>query len=109
MQGLHEMMVPFMLLSEPRLPESDISNLFYAFISKFNPQTFLDEDFNSLQCSFKLYRLLLLYHDPELCLLLDNNDMGPELYSAPWFITLWAHGMLVTLDPMQRPRLMLIF
>ena len=75
-----------MLLNEPsRLPEVDISNLFYAFILKFLPHTFNDEDFNSLQCGFKLYRLLLLYHDPAIGKLLDKADLGLSLFFSLFF------------------------
>jgi hypothetical protein len=98
-QGLHEILVPFMMLTEEegRLKESEVSNLFYAFILKFLPHIYNDEDFNSLQCSFKIYRLLLQYHDPDLCNALDRGNMGPELYATPWLMTLWAHGLPLSL------------
>lgn len=33
---------------------------------------------------YHLLRILLLYHDPELCNLLDSLKLGPELYSEIW-------------------------
>lgn len=54
---------------------------------------FVDKEFRSLQCSFQLYKLLMLYHDPELCHYLDQHDMTPELYVTPWFMTLFARSL----------------
>ncbi|XP_050538055.1 TBC1 domain family member 23 isoform X4 [Daktulosphaira vitifoliae] len=39
---------------------------------------------------YHLLRILLLYHDPELCNLLDSLKLGPELYSEIWVQTLFA-------------------
>ncbi len=33
---------------------------------------------------FHLFRLLLLYHDPELCSYLDTKKLAPEIYLQPW-------------------------
>lgn len=85
---------------------------------RFLPNTFTDNDFGALQCVFALFRFMLLYHDPELCNFLDQNDMGPEvclscypplcccwpshllrdarslqLYASSWFITLYANRL----------------
>lgn len=35
---------------------------------------------------YHLLRILLLYHDPELCNLLDSLKLGPEHYSESWVI-----------------------
>ena len=37
-----------------------------------------------------LLRLLLLYHDPELCSFLDSKKVSPDLYAGQWFKTLFA-------------------
>lgn len=93
-QGMNEVLAPFLLLeSDPPLPESAVFQLFYAMIDKFLPHVFADREFKSLQCSFQLYRLLLLYHDPELSHYLDQHDMIPELYVTPWFMTLFARNL----------------
>ena len=68
-----------------------MSSLYSAFIARLLPNTFIDDDFGSLQCLFLLFRQLLLYHDPQLCLHLDAHDMGPELYCSSWFITLYSN------------------
>jgi len=33
---------------------------------------------------FHLFRLLLLYHDPELCGFLDTKRVSPDLYAYNW-------------------------
>ena len=33
---------------------------------------------------FHIFRLLLLYHDPQLCSLLDSQRIKPYLYCAGW-------------------------
>lgn len=33
---------------------------------------------------FHLFRLLLLYHDPELCAFLDTKKCSPDLYAQKW-------------------------
>lgn len=39
---------------------------------------------------FHLFRLLLLYHDPELCSILDTKKITPDQYSMSWFQSLFA-------------------
>ncbi|CAI5739039.1 unnamed protein product [Peronospora destructor] len=100
-QGMNEVLAPFLLLTEQRegcedhvpLAEGVVFQCFYALIDRFLPHVFIDKEFRSLQCSFQLYRLLMLYHDPELCHYLDQHDMTPELYVMPWFMTLFARSL----------------
>ncbi|CAI5722677.1 unnamed protein product [Hyaloperonospora brassicae] len=100
-QGMNEVLAPFLLLTEQRKDDNDrvplaegvVFQCFYALIDHFLPQVFVDKEFKSLQCSFQLYRLLMLYHDPELCHYLDQHDMTPELYVTPWFMTLFARSL----------------
>ena len=91
-QGLNEVMAPFVLLYEDSLDAGAIFNTFYAFIGKFLPHAYCDGEFISLQCVLRLFRLLLRFHDPELCAHMDRHDMLPELYATPWFLTLFAHS-----------------
>ena len=44
----------------------------------------------SLGAGPHLLRLLLLYHDPELCSFLDSKKVSPDLYAGQWFKTLFA-------------------
>ncbi|XP_036327709.1 TBC1 domain family member 23 [Rhagoletis pomonella] len=39
---------------------------------------------------FHVFRLLILYHDPELCTMLDTKKITPDLYSIQWFQCLFA-------------------
>lgn len=100
-QGMNEVLAPFLLLTEQRdgctetspLADGVVYQCFYALIDRFLPHVFVDKEFRSLQCSLQLFRLLMLYHDPELCHYLDQHDMTPELYVTPWFITLFARSL----------------
>ena len=55
------------------------------------PTLFLDDDFICLQSCFCLLRLLLKYHDPEICYVLSNAGVTPELYATSWFFTFFAN------------------
>ena len=70
-----------------------IFELYYAFVNKVLPNIYVDENFKSLQHSFKVFRLLLLYHDPQVCMVLDQNDIVPELYATPWFVTCFSRDL----------------
>lgn len=39
---------------------------------------------------FHVFRLLVLYHDPELCSMLDTKKITPDQYSMLWFQSLFA-------------------
>lgn len=45
--------------------------------------------------TFHLFRLLVLYHDPELCSFLDTKQISPDLYALTWvrqtFINIGLH------------------
>eukprot|EP00903_Cladosiphon_okamuranus_P017566 g16180.t1 len=93
-QGMHEVLAPFVALSDPELPTSDISLCYSAFMKRFLPYAFnKDEEFLSLQICFRLFRLLLLYHHPRLCRFLDQYQLQPELYATPWFMTLFSNSL----------------
>ncbi|CAM9232514.1 unnamed protein product, partial [Laminaria digitata] len=93
-QGMHEVLAPFVALSDPELSTSDISLCYGAFIKRFLPYAFnKDEEFLSLQICFRLFRLLLLYHHPRLCRFLDQYQLQPELYATPWFLTLFSNSL----------------
>jgi len=55
------------------------------------PTLFLDDDFVCLQSCFCFLRLLLKYHDPQICQVLSNAMVTPELYATSWFFTLFAN------------------
>lgn len=70
-----------------------IFELYYAFVNKILPNIYIDEEFKSLQHSFKVFHLLFIYHDPQLCMILDQNDIVPELYATPWFVTCFSRTL----------------
>lgn len=39
---------------------------------------------------YHLFRLLLLYHDPELCTFFDTRKITPDLYAHAWVRSLYA-------------------
>lgn len=49
---------------------------------------------SQLACS--TFRLLLQYHEPELCSFLDSHKVGPEHFAKRWLDTLFAGGPLST-------------
>ena len=32
----------------------------------------------------------MLFHDPELCIVLDKSQMTPQVYATPWLVTLFG-------------------
>jgi len=80
--GWLEIVQPLLSL---RMPRSDIYNTFYAVINKYIPK----------ECCkggrpFHLFRLLLQYHEPELCSFLDTKRIMPDAYALSWFCSLFA-------------------
>lgn len=101
-QGLNFVLAPFMKLQHSNnmnenrhsvLGDGQMFEMFYAFIERLMPNVFADDEFRSLQFSLKVFRLLLLYHDPQLGAALDQNDVIPELYATPWFLTLFSRTL----------------
>lgn len=101
-QGLNFVLAPFMKIQkmndtegsgEKKLGDGHMFELFYAFVERLMPNMFTDNEFRSLQYSLKVFRLLLMYHDPQLGAILDQNDVIPELYATPWFLTLFSRTL----------------
>ncbi|XP_030747336.1 TBC1 domain family member 23 [Sitophilus oryzae] len=80
--GWIEMLLPILTL---KVPKSTIYNLFEAIHDTFIPQS-SSKDGNA----FHILRLLLLYHDPELCSFLDTRKITPSSYCLKWFHSLFA-------------------
>lgn len=68
-----------------KLVRSDLYNVFHAII-----EDFVARDHPDPQSQFHLFRLLLLYHDPELCRFLDTKKVSPDTFASKWFSTLFA-------------------
>ncbi|CAL7945261.1 unnamed protein product [Xylocopa violacea] len=76
--GWIELLGPLIAL---KLPRSATYNLFEAIIEFYIPR---GETYSSV------LRLLLLYHEPELCSFLDTKRVSPDQYTKGWVTTLFA-------------------
>lgn len=64
---------------------SDLYNYFSAICHRFLPSSsVLNGEI------FSVFRLLLQYHDPELCSFLDTHRITPESYSFNWFTSIFS-------------------
>ncbi|XP_036971406.1 TBC1 domain family member 23 isoform X1 [Acanthopagrus latus] len=72
-----------------QLPRSDLYNCFYAFMNKYIPRECVPKG-----RPFHLYRLLLQYHEPELCSFLDTKKITPDSYAINWMGSLFSSHCL---------------
>ncbi|XP_076871203.1 TBC1 domain family member 23 isoform X2 [Brachyhypopomus gauderio] len=72
-----------------RLPCCDLYNCFYAIMNKYIPR-----DCALSGRPFHLYRLLLQYHEPELCSFLDTKKITPDSYAMSWLGSLFSSHCL---------------
>ncbi|XP_056132234.1 TBC1 domain family member 23 isoform X2 [Lampris incognitus] len=72
-----------------QLPRSDLYNCFYAIMNKYIPRDCVPNG-----RPFHLYRLLLQYHEPELCSFLDTKKITPDSYAINWLGSLFASHCL---------------
>ena len=75
-------------LLELGFDRGDLYNCFYAMQSRFIPRKDLSPQVST--APYHLLRLLLLYHDPELCNFLDTCKISTELFTKEWFLTLFS-------------------
>ncbi|XP_044749127.1 TBC1 domain family member 23 [Coccinella septempunctata] len=80
--GWIELLLPLLTL---KIPICTVYNLFEAIRDNFIPQSYQAEG-----NAFHILRLLLLYHDPELCSFLDTKRITPDKYCVTWFQSLFA-------------------
>uniref|UniRef100_A0A914CLG7 TBC1 domain family member 23 n=1 Tax=Acrobeloides nanus TaxID=290746 RepID=A0A914CLG7_9BILA len=64
--------------------QSVLFNVFYAITTKYVPRT------DQKSKVFDLFRLLMQYHDPELCTYMESLRIKPQQYVTSWFRTLLA-------------------
>lgn len=81
--GWIDILLPLLALKVPR---STTYNLFEAIRDTYIPQSCHRKNGNA----FHILRLLLLYHDPELCSFLDTKRIAPDMYCLTWFQSLFA-------------------
>eukprot|EP00057_Strongylocentrotus_purpuratus_P023788 XP_011678262.1 PREDICTED: TBC1 domain family member 23 isoform X4 [Strongylocentrotus purpuratus] len=60
-------------------------NCFYAIMTKYVPR-----ETNELSRTYHLFRLLVMYHEPELCNFLETRKIFPDSYTKHWFNTVFA-------------------
>ncbi|KAG8236298.1 hypothetical protein J437_LFUL017982 [Ladona fulva] len=80
--GWIEILLPLIAL---KLHKTETYNLFEAIMTRFIPRCCTKNG-----SPFHLFRLLLLYHDPQLCSFLDTKKISPDLYCKTWFHSLFA-------------------
>lgn len=80
--GWIEILLPLLSL---KLPRSDTYNLFDKIINLYIPKGCTKNG-----VPFHILRLVLQYHDPELCSFLDTKRITPEQYCLPWLRSLFA-------------------
>ena len=92
-QGMNELLAPFVYLNAP--PKGNMVSylLFQALLFRYLQRYFCLDESTFLFKSFRMFDLLLLYHDPQLALHLHEQDFIPELYSTQWFLTLFARAL----------------
>ncbi|XP_038214862.1 TBC1 domain family member 23-like [Zerene cesonia] len=80
--GLVEILYPLLSL---KLPRSDTYNLFEMILKLYIPNGCVPNG-----VPFHILRLIIQYHDPELCSFLDTKRITPEQYCMPWLRSLFA-------------------
>lgn len=93
-QGLNEVAAPFLLLTTSL---SNSYQLFCLFMKRNLQDFFDDEEFLSLQMFLKFLEFLLKYHEPDLYFFLKTNDLTPELFATPWFLTVFCSKIPIDL------------
>ena len=81
--GWIETLLPILSL---KLKRSETYNLFEAIRDTYIPKDNVKDKGNV----YHVFRLLVLYHDPELCAVLDTCKITPEMYALSWFQSLFA-------------------
>lgn len=70
------------------LRPTDREDLYLYFISVYH--RFIASGTKGSLHACNAFRLLLQYHEPELCNFLDSHKLGPEMYAKTWFDSLFA-------------------
>ena len=94
-QGLNEIFGPLILIKY-KMKNFKLINVFNfgeAFIDKFLPNYFYENNVYSLKSSISLFVLLFKYHEPSVYNYLDSLAIPHELYAANWLLTLRAQKL----------------
>ena len=94
-QGMKEILAPFIYLCgiQPQPRVALCSGLFEAMVVRYLERFYcVDSSFFLFQ-AFRMFQLLLKYHDPQLALFLESHDFVPELYTPAWLLTLYCRAL----------------
>jgi len=94
-QGLNELLAALLML-DCELSDAAIMATFSRLVCTFAPRYYVDTDdesFVAVQCSLRLFTLLLCYHDCELVRFLEQHGCSAELFATPWLVTLFARSL----------------
>lgn len=80
--GWLEVIQPLLAMKYSR---TELYNSFYTVVTRYLPR-----ECRKNGKTFHLFRLLLQYHDPELCSFLDTKRITPDAYAQQWFRSLFA-------------------
>ena len=94
-QGINEIFGPLILIKYKikNLKLVNIFNFGEAFIDRFLPNYFYENDLYSLRSSISLFINLLKYHEPSVYNYLDSLEIPHELYATNWLLTLRAQKL----------------
>ena len=102
-QGLNEVLAPFIHLLPPITKteggeevtlKSELSNqLFNMLVLRYMERFYcVDSPFFMFQ-AFRMFHILLVFHDPQLARFLEAHEFFPELYTPQWFLTLYSRAI----------------
>uniref|UniRef100_A0AC34GEE3 Rab-GAP TBC domain-containing protein n=1 Tax=Panagrolaimus sp. ES5 TaxID=591445 RepID=A0AC34GEE3_9BILA len=80
------------VLIEMDFDNPTLFNIFYAVTTKYIPR-----DIDESGKTYDLFRLIMQYHDPEICSHLDSLKITPHSYASSWFNSLFSKDLNVKL------------
>lgn len=86
-------MIDVLLLLQPTPSPCDLWLCLAALVRRFAPVALLPGAGHAILYLCRLFESLLLFHDPEIALLLKRAGVSAELYCLPWLCTAHATGM----------------
>uniref|UniRef100_A0A7S1KTF5 Rab-GAP TBC domain-containing protein n=1 Tax=Percolomonas cosmopolitus TaxID=63605 RepID=A0A7S1KTF5_9EUKA len=88
-QGLDSLCAPFVVLNYHN--EALAFSCLLKLVDKYVQQFFQENNSNAMEYQLCMFEKLLSYHEPQISHHMDIIGFKPELYTIPWFLTLFAH------------------
>lgn len=88
-QGLDSIAAPFVCLNPAN--EGMAYGCMQVLVQQHVHDLFLPDNASELQRRMWHFSMLLMWHDPRLAAHLSRMQFQPELYTIPWFLTLFSH------------------